>query len=187
MKQFKNLNLILVMALGLLVVGCKKDPESTGFQYPFDDMAQSMAYEAYSENPNTKTGLTMIQKPEGSVARGHKPHLYGKNDFWKPEVSGMKNPYRGTSKNLERGKYLYDNFCIQCHGEKGMGNGTVIEKFAGAKTMAFNSEAWKILSDGVIFHVITKGFGRMPSHENQLSIEDRWMVTMYVKKLQQLK
>ena len=73
-------------------------------------------------------------------------------------------------------------------GEFGKGDGSIIKKFVGEYgVQGFNSDAYKMMTEGKIFHTITKGFANMPSHENQLSVEDRWNITQYVQELQKLK
>ena len=184
MKRINKLTLLLTITAGLLATGCKKDPEQTGIQYPFDDMAQPVPYEAYSENPNTPDGKTMQLKVKGTIARGHMPYTLGKWDIG--QAMQLKNPNAKTEKTLKRGKHLFNNFCIQCHGQFGKGDGSITKKFAEYGIQPFNG-AYKGHTEGHIFHVITKGGATMPSHENQLSVEDRWNITQYVQELQKLK
>lgn len=186
MKRINKLTLLLTITAGLLATGCKRDPEQTGIQYPFDDMAQPVPYEAFSENPNMPDGKTMQLKVKGTIARGHMPYTLGKFAGL-AEAEKLRNPYAKTEKTLERGKYLFNNFCIQCHGQFGKGDGSITKKFAEYGIQAFNSEGYKVMSEGKIFHTATKGFATMPAHENQLSVEDRWNITQYVQELQKLK
>ncbi len=45
-------------------------------------------------------------------------------------------------------------------------------------------DAYKNITEGHIFHVITYGKGLMGAHGSQVSEEDRWKIAMYVKELQ---
>ena len=49
---------------------------------------------------------------------------------------------------------------------------------------AYNVGRVKDLGEGHIFHVITKGKGRMYSHASQIPVEDRWKIVRYVQTLQ---
>ena len=37
---------------------------------------------------------------------------------------------------------------------------------------------------GTLFHIMTKGVGKMPSYAQQLDSEERWKVAQYVRALQ---
>jgi Cytochrome C oxidase, cbb3-type, subunit III len=45
-------------------------------------------------------------------------------------------------------------------------------------------DAYKSITEGHIFHVITMGKGLMQSHGSQITTEDRWKIARYVKALQ---
>ena len=47
-----------------------------------------------------------------------------------------------------------------------------------------NGAAYKEISEGHIFHVITYGKGLMGAHGSQVSPDDRWRIARYVKELQ---
>ena len=83
---------------------------------------------------------------------------------------------------MERGKKVFETFCFVCHGPEGKGDGPVIPKFPAPPS--FVSGPVKDYPEGRIFHVVTKGYGLMPSYATQISAEDRWKLAMYVKTLQ---
>ena len=83
---------------------------------------------------------------------------------------------------LKEAKVLYDRYCVHCHGDKGMGDGSVGKVYKGVT--AYNSRSVKDKPEGHIFHVITHGKGRMWGHGSQISIEDRWKIVKYVQTLQ---
>jgi len=94
----------------------------------------------------------------------------------------VKNPLEDSEEVLKEGKILYTRYCIQCHGEKGMGDGLVGKVYKGVT--AYNSRAVKDKTEGHIFHVITHGKGRMWAHGSQISVENRWKIVKYVQTLQ---
>jgi mono/diheme cytochrome c family protein len=54
--------------------------------------------------------------------------------------------------------------------------------YAGVANL--KGDAYKNITEGHIFHVITMGKGLMAPHGSQMSQEDRWKVAHYVKTLQ---
>jgi mono/diheme cytochrome c family protein len=93
------------------------------------------------------------------------------------------NPEPRTLEVLLRGKKHYNVFCITCHGMRGEGNG----KLAGTGLFAvptLHTEDARGFKDGRIYHVITKGYGDMPSYADRLEPHERWSVVHYVRALQ---
>jgi len=92
----------------------------------------------------------------------------------------LKSPLDSLSVNEEKGAELFNIYCAICHGEKGDGQGNLVkrEKFLGVPNYADRD-----ITEGSIFHVITYGLNSMGSHANQLSQQERWLVTAHVLKL----
>jgi mono/diheme cytochrome c family protein len=93
-----------------------------------------------------------------------------------------KSPLDSTAQVLADGKVLYESYCQHCHGAKGAGDGKVADKYAGIANL--KGDAYKNITEGHIFHVITHGKGLMWAHGSQISPEDRWKIAKYVKALQ---
>ena len=83
---------------------------------------------------------------------------------------------------LWRGKPPLSKFCSHCHGADGLTPGKVGEVYAGVTSYA--SAAIRDKKEGHLFHVITYGKARMPSHASQLSVEERWKIVRYIQLLQ---
>lgn len=96
---------------------------------------------------------------------------------------------------LAEGKILYEIYCDHCHGAKGDGEGKVatgvtidgVEHTGYGGVANLKSDAIKGVSEGHIFHVITMGKGLMQPHGSQVSVNDRWKISRYVKALQTAK
>ena len=162
--------------------GCTRNPEEPGIEL-FPDMVHSQAVEAYSESPITKDGKSMREPPEGSIARGFMPFEYGPGDKEAKRAGReLVNPYEPNEKNLVRGKYMYDNYCLVCHGEKGKGDGPLIPKFPNPPS--FTSKTVRKYKDGRLYHIIYHGAGVMPSHAAQVRDKDRWLIVNYIRALQ---
>lgn len=175
------------LLLAVLSVACTENStEDRGIVY-MPDMVTPVPYEAYSANELMKDKQTMQMPVSGTIARGKKPHHYSKSEADSIKAGAeLVDPYTESSATIERGKEVFTNYCAACHGESGEGDGPVIaKKFPAPPSLKIAKI--KEYSKGRIFHVITMGFGDMPSHSNQLTIEDRWYVTHYIKQMQSSK
>jgi mono/diheme cytochrome c family protein len=85
---------------------------------------------------------------------------------------------------LADGKKLYNNFCSQCHGANGAGDGKIGQINVVLMPPAYNSDQLKDLPEGKIFHSITYGKGMMGAHQYQLTKLERWKLVHYVQSLQ---
>lgn len=169
----------LLVSVSAVVTSCfdKKQPN---YQY-FPNMYEAVPYETYAESdafPNGKEG----QLPaKGSIPRGFTPYEYENSTAgYELAKANLKSPIDSLSHDLVKGEQLFTIYCAICHGDKGDGKGNLVtrEKFLGVPSYKDRQ-----ITEGSVFHVITYGLNSMGSHANQLSQEERWMVTDYVLKL----
>jgi mono/diheme cytochrome c family protein len=97
-----------------------------------------------------------------------------------------KNPMKITADNfdavMESGKTLYATYCLHCHGEKGDGNGPMVE--SGAYAGVANYANVKDLSDGQLFYSIYYGKGAMGAHNSLVNKKEIWTLVHYIRKFQ---
>ena len=202
-----NLNKIytaafIIGAIGL--VGCKASGDDQGLEFA-PNMYHSVAYEPlkqikdkesgmwvnssedeigeyYSSNPYNAYEMNMREPVANTVRRGkYLPYRIHK-DSLALAARIMINPLDSSAAVIAQGKQLYAIFCTHCHGAKGTEPGLVGVKYAGVPS--YKSRALIDMTQGHVFHVLSKGKGRMPSHASQLSIEERWTIARYVQVLQ---
>jgi len=201
-------SLLVGFSVAALLASCGASGDNQGVEYA-PNMYHSVAYEPYSQIVDEDAGrwLTSIDYPDGhaeffnsnkfnpfrmnmretpanTVSRnkhGWLPYRMDKDSLAMASVA-VKNPLDSTAAVVADGKILYDMYCDHCHGPKGEGNGKVSEKYNGVPN--YKSDALKSMSEGHIFHVITHGKGLMWAHGSQISPEDRWKISKYVKTLQ---
>lgn len=180
MKQ--GLTFAILLLTFALIASCDYNRRSTGWQY-FDDMVNSPAYESYTPNPNFSDGKTMQPPVAGSIPRGMMPYPYEKTDEDRVLAAKMLvNDIEATTVNLNRGERMYGIYCIQCHGEKGDGQGSLFTtKKYPYPPASLLSEKMMANPEADIYHVITVGHGVMGAHGSMIKPDDRWKIAMYIK------
>ena len=171
-------SLTALMGLASLLFSCKSD-NKPNYQF-FPNMYESVAYETYSESDAFKGGKEGQLPAQGSIKRGFEVYDLPNTPAGYEASKGNISPLDSSAVNLEKGKELFDIYCISCHGEKGDGKGKLVqrEKFLGVP-----SYKDRAVTVGSVFHVETYGLNAMGSHANQLSKKERWQVAEYVMKL----
>ncbi len=102
-----------------------------------------------------------------------------------PQGMMLQSPFPSTPESIARGKYVYENNCIVCHGADGMANQ---QQVPVAKHMAANGMPPSPLlgaiayTHGFLFTKIRYGKPGMPGYP-QIPPEDRWHVANYLKVL----
>jgi mono/diheme cytochrome c family protein len=97
-------------------------------------------------------------------------------------ASQVVNPAAGAPIALTRGKKLYAQYCITCHGATGTGDG------AGAagldpKPRSFADPAVVAESDGALYWKITTGRGSMPPWKGIIPERQIWETITYMRSL----
>lgn len=205
-------SILVCFVAAVLLTGCGAGGNDQGTEYA-PNMYHSVAYEPYTQitDPDEGRWLTSIEYEDGhaeffnsntlnvsamgvhmnmrtppanTVPRnkhGWLPYRLPKDSL---EVAArwLKNPLDSTVQVIADGKLLYEMYCDHCHGAKGDATGKVSEKYNGIANL--KGDAYKSITEGHIFHVITNGKGLMWAHGSQLSPEERWKIAKYVKVLQ---
>lgn len=204
--RFKKIGLIGVVAATLLS-GCKAGGDNPGKEYA-PNMYHSVAYEPLSQITDEEAGLWVnsSDKDRGEYYNSNNYNPFKMNmrlpapntvrrtaNGWLPYrgnsdtislrlANKLVNPYSVSPAILEQGKVLYESICQHCHGAKGAGDGKVADKYPGVANL--KGDAYKGITEGHIFHVITFGKGLMGAHGSQVTEEERWKIATYVKELQ---
>ena len=204
LQTFIPINLLVLG--GILLSSCGADGEHPGYEYapqmyhsiPYEPLSQIKDKEKgrtitsraegpaehYNSNPYNPYQMTMREPVPGTVKRregGYLPYTLPQ-DSLVYAAENLVNPVPNTEAMVAEGKALYERFCRHCHGAEGQGDGLVGKIFKGVPI--YNSRALQNVTEGHIFHVISKGKGRMGAHESQISQEERWKIVHYVQVLQ---
>jgi mono/diheme cytochrome c family protein len=181
--------LVLCVAYGLLV---RSQPSRPNVEV-LPEMVRTVAYKAYSANPNFADGKTLQEPPPDTIPRGfRKVELQGSeadavragNALSTLAPEELSNPYNFEDlAAFTRGAFVFRTWCLPCHGEAGRGDGAVAMRGFPAPP-PFNSEKSLALKDGRMFYILTFGQKNMPSYASQVTEDDRWKAILYVRSLQ---
>ncbi|MFH2202252.1 MAG: quinol:electron acceptor oxidoreductase subunit ActD [Elusimicrobiota bacterium] len=114
---------------------------------------------------------SMRPRPAGTVPRGGLV------------AAGGANPLPAAEEVIRTGRRAYREQCLVCHGALGEGRTTLSAAY-GATPANLQSQKFRDYTDGQLFHAMTAGKDAMPSYAAELSADERWAVTHYIRALQ---
>jgi mono/diheme cytochrome c family protein len=92
----------------------------------------------------------------------------------------LKNPIKNDASAAAKGKKIYVQYCVICHGDKGKGDGVSVAGLAKHPT-DHTTEAFQKQSDGVIFWKIGNGSSPMPMFKATLKPIQIWEAVNYIR------
>jgi mono/diheme cytochrome c family protein len=205
-KSYSISSLVLVVAIAIILGGCAAKGDNPGREYA-PNMYHSVAYEPLSQITDETAGalVNSLDARQGEYFNSNKynpnrmnmrepaPNTVKRNQYGflpyrqkavpKDSIplitAGMVSPLDSAAAVVADGKLLYTMYCQHCHGAKGEGDGKVADKYPGVANL--RGPAYLGITEGHIFHVITKGAGLMQPHGSQVSEMDRWKIARYIK------
>ena len=192
MKNIYAYILIISIAFIALLSSCSNNEDGKpGYEF-MPDMYRSPSLEIYSSNSFFKDSLNARLPVAGTIPRGFIPFDYDNNlEDYLLAGNQLKNPFKYSDENIEKGKKLYQMFCAHCHGKNGDGKGSITHPVYGAipsysddVMIRRTGENMNDLAAGHIYHAIYYGLNAMGPHNSQINDTERWLITMYVQELQ---
>ncbi len=95
----------------------------------------------------------------------------------------VKNPVPNNEESRFRGKKIYGEKCVACHGQKGDGGGEMGKSLAPRPPDLTDRHMMKEMTDGELFWKITTGKSSMPSYQKKLTKNERWDLVNYIRSL----
>lgn len=187
MSGWAKLNwVLLILCVVVFAFDWMLEPDPTRRNHEvLPGMVTPVAYETFSVNPVLAGGLTLQTPPTGTIPRDRLPlHYDATPEDAKRAGQELENPFTaGDTDALARGEFVFNTYCLLCHGAKGEGDGPVASRGfpTPASLLAPNA---RDMADGTIFHFVTYGQGNMPDHASQLEPADRWKAALWVRQLQ---
>ncbi len=187
--------LLAVAASTVIMVGCSAGGDNPGIEYApnmyvsfaYEPMSQLAAEEGSSNGNNTINpyGMNMRLPVKGTIARGQLDYatynLPKSNESYEA-ASAWKNPLQSSEYNLAEGKRLYNINCTPCHGEDGLGKGTIVADGKYPQVPAY-SDRLPTINPGKAFYSITHGKNLMGAYGSVLTPKQRWQVIHYIYNL----
>jgi mono/diheme cytochrome c family protein len=98
-----------------------------------------------------------------------------------PEYKSLKNPLTPSESNLRAARQIYVDECLQCHGERGQGDGPEARSHFPLPADLTDAKRMASVADGEIFYQISEGRRPMPSFKNRLTQDQRWQLVLLVR------
>lgn len=173
-------SIALVVGMGLGLAGCAGPGTTTSTQIEYEPNMYVQPYVQGLGTDHVDPSLpAMRTPPAGTVPVHYTP-------FPQPaDVTGMDqliNPLPVSPAVLAKGRQLFDNYCIVCHGAKADGLGYIVPKMTQPPPLIAGAPLQ--FTDGRIFSIITSGQGNMPPYQTELAPAQRWAIIHYVRVLQ---
>lgn len=171
----------IVLLLVLSAVACVENSKPN-YQY-MPNMYEEVSYETYGSYDVFVDQQEAKLPVEGTIPRGWRPYEYENTpEGFAAAKAELKNPLPYTEENYAIGKQLYTIYCAVCHGDNGDGKGILVqrEKFLGIPSYA---DIGRDITEGSVYHVMYYGLNAMGSYASQTSIEERWLIDLYVMSL----
>jgi Cytochrome C oxidase, cbb3-type, subunit III len=102
-----------------------------------------------------------------------------------PEYKSLKNPLPPSESNLKAARQIYADECLQCHGERGQGDGPEARTHYPFPADLTDPKLLANVTDGEIFYQISEGRRPMPSFKNRLTQDQRWQLVLLVRSFSQ--
>ena len=165
---------LLIGALALLAA-C--DPDTVVHKFGW--------YATMRHQRSIKPYARPIPPVEGAV-----PVAGGELPLTRATADRLANPRTRTAESFNRGRWVYQTYCLVCHGETGLGDGPVA--LAGGGPLpgvpSLVDPTRPRMTDGVLYGMIIDaqrmGRGLMPRYGDKIYGNDRWDLVNYVRSLQ---
>ena len=98
------------------------------------------------------------------------------------------NPLSSNKEDLKKGRRLYEQHCLSCHGKKARGDGPQASSLESPPTdlVKSSTQRWQGTFAGIIAEGKAGG-PEMPAFRGELSQKEIWQVTSYVYALKKVK
>ena len=161
----------LVVSIGLNVFA--RLPKTYSSLEYLPNMARTVRYNAFEENPNFPDGMTLRVPPPGTIPRGLPPLT----------EDSLENPFSADDRAaVEGGAVIFASYCQPCHGPNGQGDGLVVmHGFPQPPPLTRGQTQRK--TDAQIFQILTNGQNAMPSYATQVARDDRWKAVLFLRTL----
>jgi mono/diheme cytochrome c family protein len=166
------MNRTLLACLALMAVACN----------PFDVLDDMITYERMKDQESFRPYEARMPGVVPGAVPNEEGSLTGEVKYQSAPLGSLRNPLPADSDTIARGELAYEYFCIQCHGSRYNGDGTVGQSFAPLPT-DLRSPYIQQMSADELFRSISYGIQRHPPMFYTVSVDDRWSLIRWVQSL----
>lgn len=96
-----------------------------------------------------------------------------------------KNPLPATAENIDAGKHVFGDYCVECHGRDGQNTGVPFATTMSPPVPSLASPQVQSYSDGQLKWIIDNGIfpSGMPGSKGTLSDEEIWQTIVFIRHL----
>ena len=171
-RSWKRTAILPLVALALLVAGCRQD------------MHDQPRFEPLEASAMFANGSASRLIPAHTVARGQ---LNADDEFHTgTDADGQwlaTFPMEVTRDVLDRGEERYNIHCTPCHDRTGGGFGMIVQR-GFKQPPSYHEERLREMPVGYFFDVASNGYGQMSGYKAAVKTEDRWAIAAYIRVLQ---
>jgi mono/diheme cytochrome c family protein len=149
---------------------------------PYDFLDRMITYERMKDQESFRPYEAVMPGTAPGAVPTENGEVAGEERYRSAPLGSLKNPVPDSSETIARGELAYGYFCIQCHGSKYNGDGTVGQSFAPLPT-DLRSAYVQQMSDDELFRSISYGIMRHPPMAYTVSAEDRWAMIRWIHSL----
>ncbi|MBP7347021.1 MAG: cytochrome c [Sediminibacterium sp.] len=179
---------ILIGSTVALMSSCSAGGDDAGYEYA-PNMYHSFGYEPLAQEadkPNTinPNGMNMREPVKNTVARGQMDfakYAFSVSNESYEASAGLKNPVATSPEVIAEGNTLYNINCTPCHGDKGLGDGTIVADGKFPPPPSYDSDRIKTTPDGKLFYSIRYGKNLMGAYGTTMTPEQIWKVVHYIR------
>ena len=177
---------IVVFIAVLSIIACGDNTQQPSIQY-MPNMYEPVGYETYGEVGFLPRGIEAQKPVANTIMRGWMPYELENTPEGKEQSRQLNSPLMASdslliAENKANGAQLYTIYCAICHGDKGNGQGWLVEneKILGVPSY---DDAVRNISVGSTFHTMQYGLNSMGSYASQMNTKEMWQVSEYVMEL----
>src|SRR5215471_14429361 len=93
----------------------------------------------------------------------------------------VPNPLKPSQTNPSEARRLYQDKCVECHGETGKGDGDQSKMYNTPPANFTDTAHMSSIGDGELFYKITEGHRPMPGFKKRLTDEQRWQLVLFIR------
>ena len=149
---------------------------------PFDVLDDMISYERMNDQESFRPYEARMPGVVPGAVPTKDGKIAGEEQYKAAPMGSLENPLSSGAETIARGEVSYGYFCIQCHGSRYNGDGTVGQSFAPLPT-DLRSPYIQQMSADELFRSISYGIQRHPPMFYTVSVEDRWSLIRWIQSL----